>query len=688
MIGTFLLLAAVRSAAPAMPVELVTPPGVSCDGTVRTETGSGSAHGVRIRLDSTTCWAPEMRLDAVPDGPMRLTAWPKARLRGEVSVPEGAKLPAELRVALEGSPGPDLRVPRTEIVCPVEDKRFTCDAPRAALDVRLVAGDSIPVHRWDVDPEKPLGKIVLERGASVSGWVVDPRRGSSEPIEVTLTPESFAAGHRTDRRIVKRAQTVRATDRGFFQFRGVATGETYSVTAKRRGRAPASVSGVRVSRAAEHPLDSLELGDLSSIEWTIVPAATPAGDSWRVQVHRRISSAGTLVDVPGAAMLPDQSWRLGDVEPGEYVVVVSDASGTVWHREHVEAGLQPSRFQIRIDAIPVRGVVRFGDTPVEATLTFAREGKRATMRADAQGTFSGSLSGEGEWKVRALLPGARPKRLPERAVEVRRDPESGVAELEIDLPATSISGMVVDESGHPVPGAQIEVRRKGRYDAGGTSDEAGTFEVFGVDAGEVVVRASTDNAESALVPATVAENDDVAVSLVVRRRTLVLGTVVRRGGRTIAGALIRYLGPTGQILEQTTGPSGEFELQVSALTKALDVVVLAPGLPVKITTIPVQPQGVQIMVEDVRGTLAIVFGDESTRLPTVARGGQGFPLLMLVAPRAAGPPREWTDDGMIFDLEPGNYTVCVPPAPCQNVTIVPGGVARAGTREPKGKTVG
>jgi hypothetical protein len=306
------------------------------------------------------------------------------------------------------------------------------------------------------------------------------------------------------------------------------------------------------------------------------------------------------------------------------------------------------------------------------------------MRSDAEGRFEGSLPDEGEWTVR-IEPSVSRMRTRERKVPVQRDAESGVAEVDIVLPRTWISGSVVDENGRPVEGASVQVWRKGRYETNALSGADGTFELIALDPGPVELRALTRDAESLPTPVTLAENDGAEVTLKAVGRSVVRGVVTGRDGRALAGALIRWYDRHAG--EETTGPTGEFTLRVAPGTQQLDLVILAPGYPVRLDTIPVQSQPVRIVLGGQRGRLRIRI-QETPPWPSLRRNGRtAFLLSMLLAPRYGGPPRELTEDGFTLELEPDHYAVCYSGANCQPVTVPPNGSAEW-TAPTKGKPAG
>jgi hypothetical protein len=112
------------------------------------------------------------------------------------------------------------------------------------------------------------------------------------------------------------------------------------------------------------------------------------------------------------------------------------------------------------------------------------------------------VDGEGRYEIRALLPGrytltARASGYGEASaeVEVPSDPNEmkepvSADELKLSLADQTVTGVVVDDKGKPVPGATVEVTGDGQSSRGSlTADDAGRFTIRKLVKGVVTVSA-------------------------------------------------------------------------------------------------------------------------------------------------------------------------------------------------------
>ncbi len=155
------------------------------------------------------------------------------------------------------------------------------------------------------------------------------------------------------------------------------------------------------------------------------------------------------------------------------------------------------------DPILVRGQVTLGTEPVsQAFISFGADGKSlmdsmVLETLDAEGRYEAKLDGAGRYRItiQQLTGGA----MQQSTVEVVRDiPKQSEVELDFALPEGRISGKVRTPGGKPAANVRISVLRQGRASTatmlGGsyveaTTDEAGAFDVRGLQAGTYVVSA-------------------------------------------------------------------------------------------------------------------------------------------------------------------------------------------------------
>ncbi|HEX2121604.1 MAG TPA: carboxypeptidase-like regulatory domain-containing protein, partial [Thermoanaerobaculia bacterium] len=450
------------------------------------------------------------------------------------------------------------------------------------------------MYLWNAAPDGTPIAIALERGSSISGWLA----ADDAPLEtaiVDVVPEAFAGGRGADERLAFRSRSVKPNARGFFQLTGVAPGE-YVVTARMSGRSPATVSRVRVAEGREIALaDPLLLEPLARVEVAISPPVDPAGKPWHVALHARQFADRSLVPAGRGTVRREGAWTSDALPRGSYRIAIRDAAGATWHRQPVELEAVDARIDVTLASVPVEGIIRAGTRPLEAELRFESEQAAVEMHSDEEGLFFGSLPRDGEWRVR-ISPARSRQRIHDVQVNVRRD-----AELAVDLAGETIEGVVIDEAGNPVANAQVQALRRGRMESHGGTDDAGRFAFIGLKPGELSLYAQSRSGESAPVPVTGAD----PVTLVVRARTAVSGTLTDASGSPVAGALLRYVGAAGKLSDTATGPNGEFQFDAPPGVEAIDMVVVAPGLPVKLVRIDPRRSPVRLSFTGSAGVLRV-----------------------------------------------------------------------------------
>ena len=139
---------------------------------------------------------------------------------------------------------------------------------------------------------------------------------------------------------------------------------------------------------------------------------------------------------------------------------------------------------------------------------------------------------------------------------------------------------------------------------------------------------------------------------------------------------MRYFAPTLPSRKETvTGPGGEFTLDLPAGTSSASVVILAPGLPVKVAALRTDVAEAQQLVIGRQGGLLTMPMTRETPMPWLgANGVAPFPMsALLFPPDGSGPPRGVRPEGMAIDIEPGAYSICGGASqPCQTINISAG----------------
>src|SRR6202035_1448524 len=139
--------------------------------------------------------------------------------------------------------------------------------------------------------------------------------------------------------------------------------------------------------------------------------------------------------------------------------------------------------------------------------------------------------------------------------------------VDFDLAASAFTGTVVDEAGQPVAAASVGLTS---WDGvvRTTSDDSGMFEIDVTGDGEATLRAvKVGYVPSEEMHVRVAQDAPIpTVTLVLKRKSSVRGTVTSAAGDPIAGALVTSFAVTPGGVEayrtSSSGPDGSFEAEV------------------------------------------------------------------------------------------------------------------------------
>jgi len=162
-------------------------------------------------------------------------------------------------------------------------------------------------------------------------------------------------------------------------------------------------------------------------------------------------------------------------------------------------------------------------------------GDHRHVRTAADGRFSLRVFGAGEVTLDAAAAGHL-----HSSAEARPEDSSVTLTLQ---PSAALAGIVVDESGRPVPGAEIQARRaEGRFSDAPTqvpmlSGADGRFRLAGLTAGLTYeVTARRDGFAPASVPVDVPITARAPLRIVLRRGSSMAGRLVTAAGEPVAGA--------------------------------------------------------------------------------------------------------------------------------------------------------
>lgn len=562
------------------------------------------------------------------------------------------------------------------VVCPVHDAQFTCTLPSGIVDLRLEARGFAPHYRFAVDltlGRLDLGQLVLTRGASVSGWVREGDRDAGEDVMVTLTGQ--AADVEDPKTRAARSRTTKANAQGFFQFTDVAPGD-YDLSAEKKQRSPARLSGVRVHAAREEVLrDPLVLRPLATLDVVIQPAVGPQAEPWTVALARMIPYSTSYEPVKEGRAGEDGRWSASALEEAAYVLDIRDTSGTEFSHQRVDVRGEAPAVVITLDVVPIRGSIRIGDELLEAHLKLTTSGgEEAQFQSDGEGRFRGVIGREGSWRSQVRLRNGQTILGP--TVRIRRRDGEDFANVDLELPDGRIAGKVVDEEGKGVARAGVIVTQDGAPVVDVLSADDGAFELVGLRRASAMISAQALGAESGALAMIVGDGTS-PVTLTLRSSVTVEGRLLTTNGLPVAGARIVYFAATMQSRPQAhSSPSGAFHLKLPGGTTRFDLAIVAPGLPIKLMTASVPDEGQRLEVMVAEGGARLFIKPAGAALPSLIRNGIVAPLQTLLTPPFGGTlPPEFTPDGIELRVEPGRYAVCADvarPETCVQALAAPG----------------
>lgn len=675
-----------------------------------------------IELDPEWSWRVEVQAPgfwSVPavvgsqDREARIEVLPTAPIEVRAEAPRGREPPSSLTIEVRPAPG-EQAFPVARIECPVAEALWRCEVPAGRIDVKIAALDYVPVYRWGLSLERgkphPIDAGELRTGASVSGFV-EATDGAAEGARVRLAPVLLLP-ESEDREQALAAEAA-VNDRGFFLLAGIAPGE-YVVSAREEGYATARSEPLRVEEDAETQLlTPLRLERPVELEVFVSPPVDPFSEPWQVEAEREDRTSRRSHPAPRHPASDAGSWVLPGLEPARYVLRVFDSRGSIVTQREVDVTNTSPPVELEVDVVPVQGQLRLGEEPLEAHLTFSgiRGGERmrrvrrglvmeggvaggqpegevttpdfrhVRLDSDAQGRLEGYVPHEGFWEVEIATAFGMQVRLPD-PIEVLRPEDGGPAEVDIVVPDTRLEVRVLDPTGRPVAGAALMLvdPQTGVPSARAETDAEGIASFKGLPERPVLVEARGREGVRAGVRVEPRSGEETRVELVLEPTLRVEGVVTSVHG-SVPGALLE-LRPAGVGIPgwttTTTRASGWFRVSVPAGTSAVEVIVLAPGLPLRLARLPIEPSEegrarMDVHLEDAGGILRLDF--EKGMDPTVvqlAHGGAVVELMSLLGALVSTPAHFNQDGDIALPLQPGAYTVCSPAPDCQRVFVSPG----------------
>ncbi|HEX2162554.1 MAG TPA: carboxypeptidase-like regulatory domain-containing protein [Thermoanaerobaculia bacterium] len=547
-----------------------------------------------LQVDSPGIWSEVRRATLPVEHVLELHVWREARIGGRWSAPAAERGPEQVTWRLrpvhrQGAAPVVCPVEELTVVCPVgEAGAFSCPLPAGRWNLRAKAPGWAAQHLWAVDLQAgaavDLGSLPLRRGATVLGEVTTVD-GPAIPDAtlIRLLPLGLRGDDpRASRERQALELTARLNEQGFFLFEDVAPG-TYEVTAHQPGYAIARVGPIEVRADLETTLlQPLVLAPPIHLTVQVDPPRPDEEGRWRVRVEPVDETSGAASEAVEGTTDETGRWTSPSIETGEYLVRVLDRRGSVLAVEGpmTLAGGDEPFLSVSLELARVAGEVRLGEEPLSADLWFGGRTGARKVRAtsDREGRFETVLPRDGRWDVDVIAEaaGVSARGL---AVEV----EDGDDDLVIELPATEVTGSVVDPRGRPVPEARVRIVRVGE---GGNfaveTDGEGLFVARGLAPATYWLEASLGERSSATHTVEVDEDaPPPPVRLVLEDRLHLTGRVVSEGGG-LAGAAVIALpfsagGMPGAPADAVTRVDGGFALALPSGTAEALLVVLPLG---------------------------------------------------------------------------------------------------------------
>lgn len=620
-----------------------------------------------IRVVSDAYWTRTHAFDVNADGQvLALDVHPAGVVSGTATLGDGnPALPAANAIFIGSERLPPWSK-STVVPCSVTALRWSCVVPAGVHDLRLRVPGYVSAYfaKTIVGAGKrlDLGEVKLVRGASLVGSVT--AIGAPRNARPLITIEPLRLATFDDEGATLRSDSVRADERGFFHFDGVAPG-TYSVIASLPGYAPAKGSAQVVQgRESEMP-EPLVIEKAKRFELSISPPLDFSGKPWIVTVRaQRPGSFHELLTQGAAGADGEFTWTAAR---GTYEVAIASGDGRTWREESVRLDGNPTRAHLAIEPRRIRGTVLLGGQPLRAKLAFQqRTGPEAESNADGEFTALVPPAQNGAWRVTVTSESAGVN----REVSVRA-PEEG-DDVRISLPGARIAGIVTDERGTGVEDAIVTVVADNTDRPRRTqvrSGPGGVFRAAALDGDRYRLSAEARAGESDVVHVTLSEDEDRRIEIVLHPWQMLHGTVSSAHGPASGAEL--YIQPLQGAASKPliyTDATGSFKATVPPGTDTFDLAVSAPGFARSFFRIPWQKgRKLHLSVDQIGGALTIDV-PKSMELPIttwvhLVRGDAR--ILLGLAQRwgivqSPSAPDRYTL--VVPQMEPGAYRLCATPA--------------------------
>jgi protocatechuate 3,4-dioxygenase beta subunit len=536
-------------------------------------TGRSDAQG-RFRLGLVRAVRHVVRIEAEGLAPERREDVPAGSFL-EVGLRPGAALSGTVRVATTGDPITGARVAATvgrplpwvpeagAVVSQTDsDGRFRMTGlPPGGKDLRVVAPGYRLARQASAEAVGEVRVLLARGGASIEGAIVDPEGYAVEDALVRAEPDQGEA-----------PAAVRSDAAGRFVLASLEPGR-YTIVARAEGFAPtlahdielaegrtarvplrlwpgAAVTGRLVAGRGEPATGTASFAQLdgSPVPWSVLGLLTDAADAGGRFRIAAVPSGTHLLEVQGEGHAPLQrDVRVGgrDVEVDLGDIPLREGPGIRgWVRNPDGQPIAGARVRA-FEARPL-STAQMGDVHTDADGGFELEGLEP-------GTYRLVVSAEGH--ARAL-----------------QQATAGTEAIVVLSPAAAISGLVLDESGDPVPSCEVVAWPSAGSGASGdtASDGRGRFRIEGLAEDVYVVQATAPGFAPARVSdvrtAVGAEVDLGVMRLSAGARAV--GTISDSRGDPVAGAVVTIDGPgddsafaVGEALRASSDGEGRYEIR-------------------------------------------------------------------------------------------------------------------------------
>jgi len=657
-------------------------------GTIEAQNAADPSRSLSFRLPAASIplppgeWFVSARIEgewsepcliSVNDSPQQadLNTFPLARLRARVALPNGRKAQS-LQAYFQRVVVDDTGTPAEgSVACEVANGTATCNLPAGEFDLTFRISGYVSRYRWNA-ALKPrslfdAGTLNFVSGSTLTGRVEVPGNKAAhlDRVSVIVKPSAIAGANGEQRHRADAARLVAQPNRrGIFAF-DLPPGQ-FTIQASYNDLISEEMT-VDVAAGRESSLRSaLRLEPQRIVTIRVNPALDPWSKPWTVE-FASVDPTGFLLSERSLKTAADGSCRFANVLPGPHRITVVRASNQSWASRMLDID-RDTTIDLNVDVVRLTGTIRVGSKPIAATarLTSIEHGASVVVRSKADGTFAARLPAPDHdtWDEIALeadLPAV--KRTLKNVQFHRHDDGSSV--LDLELPARSITGTVVDDLGRPTAPALIDVVFPDQSLQQIMSSD-GSFVLTGLPSGRHRLRAASKELESIdLQDVTLAEDDDAAadVMLPLAPVTHLRGTIRALEGPALGSALYATApgDTTRPVILSRVDPEGRFDIRFPAATREVMVAINAPGFAFRLGRVPVTTDEQTFAVEQNGGTL-IVDGPSvrSGRRPYLLHNGGT--LSALAAAYVAGATFNANlSERVAFRIasaEPGPYSLC------------------------------